>query len=50
MKRAIRLLLQPIGPLSKELAPYDPIDKPVLYYEQLSYLIALWGTVIANDA
>ena len=36
-------LIQPVGPLSKDLALYDPVDKPILCYEQLLYLIALDG-------
>ena len=48
IKIIINKLLQPVGPLSKELAPYDSVDKPVLCYEQTLYLVALGGTGLAK--
>ncbi len=48
MKMIRNRLLQPVGPLSKDLAPYDPPDKPILCYEQILYLVALGGTILAK--
>ncbi|GCE23134.1 hypothetical protein [Dictyobacter kobayashii] len=41
LKLFVKRFFLPVGSLSKELAPYDPVDKPILYYEALLFRIVL---------
>jgi hypothetical protein len=44
IKSLVKGLLLPVGSLSKELAPYDPVDKPILCYESRLF----WVTLIVS--